>query len=93
MSASLPYPTTPYRKRLLDRLRPTPPSPWASWTEGGMVAKHVRAGARRARELGVAEDLAAFDEAAAAHAKPPALLAAAMVERPELIFRDLEAWE
>lgn len=42
-----------------------------------MLGKHLRAGERRARELGVLEDLAAFDEAAAAHPKPPAIVAAA----------------
>lgn len=58
-----------------------------------MLPKHIRAGERRARELGVIEDLAAFDEAAAAFPKPPAIVAAALVERPELIYRDLEDWE
>lgn len=77
MSASIPYPKVPFRKKLLDRKKENVVHRIRSWNSPSMLAKHIRAGERRARELGVMEDLAAFDEAAAAFPKPPALVAAA----------------
>lgn len=76
-SATIPYPKTPYRKGLLERSKQAPPRPWIGWMDPRMIAKNIRAGERRARELGVIEDLRKFDEAAAAFPKPPAIMAAA----------------
>ncbi len=76
-SATIPYPKTPYRKKLLERSKQAPPRPWVGWMDPRMIAKNIRAGERRARELGVIEDLKKFDEAAAAFPKPPAIMAAA----------------
>jgi hypothetical protein len=76
-SATIPYPKTPYRKKLLERSKQSPPRPWVGWMDPRMIAKSIRAGERRARELGVIEDLKKFDEAAAAFPKPPAIISAA----------------
>lgn len=77
MSASIPYPKVPFRKKLLERKNQPVVHRIRSWNSPSMLPKHIRAGERRARELGVIEDLAAFDEAAAAFPKPPAIVAAA----------------
>ena len=55
-SATIPYPKTPYRKQLLERSKQAPPRPWIGWMDPRMIAKNIRAGERRARELGVIED-------------------------------------
>lgn len=49
---------------------------WLSLNDPKLGPKFLRYAERTARELGVLEDVRAFDEAAAAFPKPPQILAA-----------------
>lgn len=75
-SSNLPYPKMPHSKELLERKRELPTRRWPSFNSPALVPKFLRHAERTARELGVLDEIAAFDEAAAAFPNPTPIYAA-----------------
>lgn len=71
----------PYSKARVKAQRPHFVCKWPSLNNPRLTAKFLRYAERTARELGVAEEVAAFEAAAAAYPNPPRLIAATCVGR------------
>ena len=71
----------PYSKTRVKAQRPQFARAWPSLNHPRLTAKFLRYAERVARELGVADEVAAFETAAAAYPNPPRLVAATCVPR------------
>ena len=74
-SATLRYPILPHSKEKLEAKRERPIRNWKSMNAPALVPKFLRHADRVARELGVADEIRAFDEAAASFPNPCPLVA------------------
>ena len=70
---------TPYSKARVKAQRARLVRAWPTLNHSALTAKFLRYASRVAGELGVAEEAAAFDAAAAAFPNPPRLVAATCV--------------
>ena len=75
-SSSRRHPTTPYSKSKIAGKKLKPALNWTSFNEPRLVPKFLRFAERTARELGVIDDIVAFDEAAAAYPNPSPIIVA-----------------
>lgn len=72
----------PYSKTRVKAQRPQSLRAWPSLNHPRLTAKFLRYAERIARELGVADEVAAFEKAAAEYPNPPRLVAATCVALP-----------
>lgn len=79
LSASIPYPTQPYRKELLERKRQYPVRRWPRLNAPPLMSKYLRYAERVAIELGAMDELKRFDEASAAFPNPAHIVATTLV--------------
>jgi hypothetical protein len=84
----------PFSKRAIRGKRPRQEG-WASYNLPSLDGKFLRFAERVARETGAADALREFDAAAAASGLPraPRVLAATLLERSNVVMRDVESWE
>jgi hypothetical protein len=86
--------TLSYSKKQIRQKRPRLTG-WASYNDPALDGKFLRYAERVAREVGVVDAVREFDAAAAAAGLPnaPRIVAATLLERSNVVLRDVEAWE
>jgi hypothetical protein len=87
------YPKRPFRKQLIIDRKQRPVRQWLSLNDPKLQEKYLRYANRIGNEYGVIEDVKKFDQESIAFKNSPPIEICAIIERPNVVMRDVEDWE